>query len=632
MGGKPRGLLTPILLLIVLCLVLFTPLPSSGSSPQELLQVGTGSFNDGFYQVAEANFKEFLQTYPQHNHCEDAMYLLGKALYEQKKYDEATDVFVELLINQKAFRAIDAAYFWLGRSYEKMDDLDNAQNNFLTIVTKYPKSVWYHTSFLLLGKISFQEGRYKRAEMYLRKAHQDEDIAPELLISVKFWLGLALYEQGRYKEAENYLSDVVKNDVQVNLREEALYWLGEIYIKLEKYRRAIPMFRSLLKSFPQSSLYSHALYGESLSLYMCDRKEEALKGLVTLKNGFSHTLLLPHIMYLMGKIYIDLNRYSEGIEILKEFLDRFPHNHLREQTLLVLAWCYIKREDLERVQEITYEIVKHSPDERSKSLAQYILAELNTYESNSQEAMPYWFNLLNAISYRREALFKIALCSFQEKKYKESLVNIDLLQLEYPNFYKMDAVLWIQGESYMELGNIPEAIKAYARIIKEYKKSSWYPWSIYRLIAISMDEKNIQEAERYFEMVRKRYPTHELSFKAALTIGIEKAEAKKYESSLNYLNFAVHSPNRNIMEHALCLQGAIYLNIDEYRKALDSYQIIEAGNPSSATTRNAIAFLEIGNIRYLLNDLKKAKEAYKKAIDLSQDEIFREKVKKLLKR
>lgn len=631
MGAKTRGLLAP-LLLIVLCFVLCTPLPSSGSSPQELLQAGTGSFNDGFYQVAEANFKEFLQAYPQHNHCEDVLYLLGKALYEQQKFDEATNVFVDLLINQKAFRAIDAAYFWLGRSYEALGDFVNAQSNFLTIATKYPKSEWYHTSLFLLGKISFQEGRYKRAEMYLRKAYQDKNIASALLSSVKFWLGLALYEQARYKEAENYFSDVVDNDVQENLREEALYWLGETYIKLEKYRKAIPMFKSLLKNFPRSSLSSYALYGESLSLYMCDRKEEALKGLMTLKNDFSHTQLLPHTLYLTGKIYIDLDRYSEGIEILKEFLDRFPQNNLTEQTLLVLTWCYIKRGDLERVKETIYEMLKHSPDERSKSLAQYILAELNTYESNSQEAMPYWFNLLNTISYRREALFKIALCSFQEKKYKESLVNIDLLQLEYPNFYKMDEALWIQGESYMELENIPEAIKAYARIIKEYKRSSWYPWSMFRLITISREGGRIKEAERYFEMVRKRHPIHEVVFEAALKIGIEKAKIEQYESSLNYLNIAVHSPNRNIMEHALCLQGAIYLNINEYKKALDSYQIIEAGNPSSESTHNAIAFLEIGNIRYLLNDLKKAKEAYKKAIDLSQDEIFREKVKMLLKR
>ena len=631
MGGKTRGLLAP-LLLIVLCFVLCTPLPSSGSSPQELLQAGSGSFNDGFYQVAEANFKEFLKTYPLHNQCEDVLYLLGKALYEQQKFDEATNVFVDLLANQQAFLAIDAAYFWLGRSYEALGDFVNAQSNFLTIVTKYPNSNWYHTSLFLLGRISFQEGRYKRAEMYLRKAYQNKDIASALLSSVKFWLGLTLYEQKRYKEAENYLSDAVENDVQANLREEALYWLGETYIKLEKYRKAIPMFRSLLKSFPQSSLSSHALYGESLSLYMCNRKEEALQGLMALKNGFSHTPLLPHTMYLMGKIYIDLDRYVEAIEILKEFLDRFPHNHLRGQTLLVLTWCYTKRGNLERVKEIAYEIIKLSPDERSKALAQYILAELNTHESNSKEAMPYWFNLLNTISYRREALFKIALSSFQEEKYKESLVNIDLLQLEYPYFYKMDEALWIQGESYMELENIPEAIKAYSRIIKEYKKSSWYPWSMYRLITISMGGGRINQAEKYFDIVRKRYPNHEIVFEAALKLGIEKAKAKQYESSLNYLAFAAHSPNRNIMEHALCLQGAIYLNINEYRKALDSYQIIEAGNPSSGSTRNAIAFLEIGNIRYLLNDLKKAKEAYKKAIDLSQDEIFREKVKMLLKR
>jgi len=631
MDGKAGGHLKHISLLVI-CLVLFAPLPSFGSSPQELLREGSGALKDGFYQVAEAQFREFLQTFPHHSQFPNVMYLLGKALYKQQKFAESKETFITLLFSQTGFQTSDAAFFWLGRSYEKLGDLLNAQNNYLTIVTKYPHSLWYHPSLFLLGRLSLHEGRYKRSEMYLRKVLKDRTIDPSLSCSTKFWLGIALYEQGRYETTEDLLQDVVDCKLHEGLLEEALYWLGETHIKLKKYKKGAVVFRSLLDHFPRSSFAAHALYGESLCLYMSDKKEKTLQRLLTLQKDFFHTSLLPSVLYFMGKVYIDLDRYQEATEIFKEFLSRFPQDPLTPQIMVNLGWCYLKRGDLAQVKEITYNIVKLSPyeHEREKALAQYILAELNTYEGNCQEAMPYWFNLLNT-SYRQEALFKIAGCSFQENKFKEGLVNIDLLHLEYQNFYNMDQALWMQGESYRELGNVSEASKAYQRIIREHKKSSWYPWSLYRMITFLLEEEDMRGAERYFNVLYRKFPHHDLSYEAALAVGIRKAERGNYESSLDYLTIAARSAGSEVAKHALCWQGEIHFNLGEFKKAWDAYQKLIEGYTSSYDMLAAMAYLEMGNIQHLLKDPKKARVAYKKAIELSQDEMFKENIKVLLK-
>jgi len=630
MGGKARGHLKHIVL-IILCFVLLTPLPSSGSSPQELILVGTGAFNDGFYQVAEAQLREFLKAYPQDPNYSQVTYLLAKALYEQEKFAEAKETFITLLTVYPDFPARDAAYFWLGRSCEHLDDATSAQSSLLTIVTQYPQSYWYHFSLFLLGKISFHEGQYRRAELYLRKALQDQNISPTLLCNTQFWLGLTLFEQHRYKESEDFFEEVVDSDDNEGLLEEVLYWLGETHLKLKKYRKGAAVFRSLLDLFPQSSFTHNALYGESLCLYMMGRKEEALKGLLVLKKGFSHTTLLPHILSLTGQIYIDLDRYQEAIEVFKEFLSRFPQDTMRVQILLNMAWSYLNRGDFERVKEITYEIIELSYGGRNKELAQYTIAELNTNEENCQEGMPYWFNLLNTAPYRQEALFTIAMCSFLEEKFKESLVNIDLLQLEFPNFHTMDEALWVQGESYRALGNISEARRAYQTIIKEHKRSTWYPWSIYRMIAFLFNKEDMRGAERYFEMLDKKYSYHALSQEIALTLGVRKAAEKKYESALNYLKIAARSLDSTVAKNALCLQGEIYFNRKEYHKAWEAYQKVIAEQSNAKDAFTALAYFEIGNINHLLHDDKKAKEAYRKAIEISDDEIFKERVKSLLK-
>ena len=627
---KSKGLLRHISFVLLL-VILLSPLPSSASSPQELLQVGIGAFNDKFYRVAEAQFREFLQSYPNHPQVPNVIYLLGKAVYEQKKFAEAKDIFTTLLMSNRNFEKRDAVFFWLARSCEELGDVVCGKEGFLTVITKYPQSNWYLSSLYFLGKISFQEGQFKSSEIYLRRALKEEKITASLSYLVKFWLGLSLYEQGQYKEAESILQNVVESNFKNVSHEEALYWLGETQIQLKKFSDGAKTFRNFLNRFPQSALTPNALFGEGWCLFKYGKQEDSLNSLVALRRGFPHTPLLPKALSLMGEIYIGLDRYKDAIEVLKELLSRFPQDRNKGKALLNLGWCYLKLGDLVRIKEIAYEIVKLPPGEREKDVAQYILAELNSYEGKCKEALPYWFNLLNNKSYRQDALFKIAVCSFKEKKFKESLVNLDLLELEYPNFKSIDEALWMKGESFRELGNISEAEKAYQKIVKEYKKSSWYPWCIYRIITILTDKGDISGGEKWFETLKKVVPYSNLSYESALKLGILNAAQKNYKSSLYYFDIAVQSSDKKVSQNAIIRKGEIYFNLKEYQKALECYQGVVGEKPLQGDPIAAIAYLEIGNIKYLLEDKDGAQEAYKKAMEISDSEEFINKVKTLLK-
>jgi len=628
--GKASGSLVAICCVNILLLAFLGPLPSLASSPEELLQVGTGAFSDGFYQVAEAQFREFLRSYPQHDLASKVAYLLGKALYRQKKFKEAQKVFASLTM-QTDVEELDGAYFWLARTCEEKGDITCARRSFLALIEDYPNSPWYLSSLYSLGKIYFHEGRFKTAEEHFTKALTASDISPSLTSTVEFWFGLTLYNLGRYTEAASHLNNVITSELRDGHFEQALYWLGETRVKLEQYSEAATTFNTFLARFPRSSLVPNALYGASWCLYKTGNLEDAFKQLSVLKNGYPHTRLLPQAMFLMGEIYVATEKYHKAIEVFREFLSRFPKDQLRGQSLLKLGWCYLELRDFTRLKEIAYDIVKLPPGVKEKTLAQYILAELNFYEGKYEEALPYLFNLLNVPDYRQDALFKIATSFFRKQEFKESIVNLDLLQLEYPDFKAMDEALWMKGESYRELGNFPEARKTYEKVVADHEQSPWYPWSIYRVISMNLNADNIEAAKTYFSLLRKGFPNHKVCYEAALRVGISQAGAVKYLPALSYFDIAVQSPDRNIVEKALSWQGAIYFNLKEYQKALACYQQVVEVPHAKGNPVVPLAYLEIGNIKHILGDEKGAIDAYKHAIETSADEDFIDKVQQLLK-
>ena len=609
---------------------LVTPLPCRSASPEELLQVGTGAFSDGFYHVAEAQFREFISLYPGHSLTPKVLYLLGKALYQQKKFEEAYKTFEQLTIRTDT-EARDGVHYWLARSCQELNNVACAKEHYGIVVETFPKSVWTLYAHHFLGKIAFQEDRLRDAETHFRKTIRDPRITASLVQDTSFWLGLTLYHREKYSEAVIYLGNVLHMNPPEPMRENSMYWLAETQLKLGRYEESRASFRMLLEQFPRSALAPHALLGEALSLREQEQWTKVVEKVLALIKTHVHSSVLPQAIFMLGEAYLTLENYQEAVDTFKKFLARFPDDPRRGQCLLNLGLAHLRLGDFARVKQVAYDIVKLPPGEQEKALAQYILGELNFFEEKCQEAIPYWFNLLNVQAYRQDALFKIAMCSFREGKFKESLVNLDLLQLEYPNFPSMDEALWLEGEAYRELNSITEAVAAYENLVSTHSYSSWAPWGLYRLASIHLSQGNKAEAERWFRELNQRFPFHKVTYEAALRLGVMNAERVEYHTALSYLNIATRSSDKKISDTALSWLGEIYFNLKQYAAALDCYEKIVSRGAIKGDAMAALAYLEIGNIRQIIGDVGGSETAYKHAIEISTDKEFVERVQVLLK-
>jgi len=117
--------------------------PSSippGTSPQRMYDTSLDDYTAGRYDLAIAGFQGFVQTFPRLPQAGTAMYNIGMSYYNQNKWQEARDSFLRV-INDYATApgsTVVDAYYKLGQTYERLNQIDNAKKAYEAAVQKFP--------------------------------------------------------------------------------------------------------------------------------------------------------------------------------------------------------------------------------------------------------------------------------------------------------------------------------------------------------------------------------------------------------------------------------------------------------------------------------------------------------------
>src|SRR5512139_3826520 len=82
----------------------------SFTEDEQLISVGTGAFRDGFYDIAEKQFSNFVKIYPRHEKVFDIYYLLGRTFLIKGKLNDAKAAFSKIIREGRNFENMDSAF------------------------------------------------------------------------------------------------------------------------------------------------------------------------------------------------------------------------------------------------------------------------------------------------------------------------------------------------------------------------------------------------------------------------------------------------------------------------------------------------------------------------------------------
>lgn len=163
----------------------------------------------------------------------------GNKLYDEKRYEEAIEVFQGML---QEYPEAYIIYLNIGNSFFRMEKYEEAEEYYKKVLEKDPENTDVLVS---IGNCYINRGQTEEAMKWYNKVKFEEINNPTTLYNI----GNSLYESTQYNEALKYYQRAVEieNDFL-----EARYQLGLTYIALGRYKEALVEFENYLEYDPDS--------------------------------------------------------------------------------------------------------------------------------------------------------------------------------------------------------------------------------------------------------------------------------------------------------------------------------------------------------------------------------------------
>jgi TolA-binding protein len=598
---------------------------------EQLIWVGTGAFKDGFYDIAERQFTNFIANYPRHARVFDIYYLLGRTFVVRGKLKEARAVFAKIINEAKNFENMDDTLQGMAELETKLGNREEATRLLQSIIKRYPKFDQIDHSYYLLGLLELASNQLTGAESTFKKVSQSSK-NDELIRSSLFWLGLLSFRQKQYETATGYFQTLWENPKSLppGYLKYALFWLGESQLKLGRINEANRYYQTFHDRFKNDPLVPEVAWRMGFCEYQLGNMKTAIEAFQLFKSQFKDSPLLLSTYYLLGKMLLTNGDYLSSIKELNLMLNASQENSWGGISLLTLYWNYVQLGEREGANRIFQRLQKSDHFEDEKIFLQWLNAEMFYNEGEVSESLPYYFNILNT-RFREKALFQIGKGYFLENKFRESITNLDILLLEFPNSKYLEEGLFIKGECLAKSGNSDQALETYKLVARQNKKNVWHLFALTQIGSVYSFRSEQDKAEDAFKKVLEDFPNHPLFYHAALQLGNVNFSKNNIVEAVHYYSIVLKGNILELLGQAYFSLGEIFYQQGKFDKALQTFETamryLEGTSSWFFLTQ-----LEIGNLKRRGGKYEEAKKSYLIILDQSKDEEMKKAAKELLSR
>jgi tetratricopeptide (TPR) repeat protein len=389
-------------------------------------------------------------------------------------------------------------------------------------------------------------------------------------------------------------------------------------------------YQTFCDRFKKDHLFPEASWRTGLCEYQSGNFKNSIETFQLFKNQFKDSPRLLYSDYLIGRMLLTNGDYLSSIKELNSTLNGSQDSSWGGISLLTLYWNYIQLGDLDGANRIFQRLQKLNHFEEEKTFIQWLNAEIFYAGGEISESLAYYFNILNT-RFREKALFQIGKGYFFEGKLRESITNLDILLLEFPNSKYLEEGLFIKGECLAKLGNIDQALDTYSLIVRQNKNNPWHLFALTQMGYIYAFRNEYDKAEGAFKKVMEGFPDHPLFYRAALQLGNLTFGKKNIVEAVRYYSIVLKGNIVELLGEAYFGLGEIFFQQGKYEKALKTFETAMQYLKETSSWF-FLTHLEIGNLKRIGGKYEEAKKSYLIILDQSKDEEMKKAANELLNR
>lgn len=633
----------------------FLQSPSYGSEHETLISEARYMMVCTSYHLKEEgridNLKHFLQRNPNSPHANRLHTLIGNGLYEEAKYEEALEAYVQCQLEALGNEERDEATLYKAICLLKTGDKQEAYA-LLTVVEecneKYATDAAFYKAYIDYTQQQYdkalttfaelenhptygEEAQLYTAEIYLNKKdyRQALTIADKYLqrttstkhaSEMKRIAGESAYGTGDYLRASEYLSKYLEEHESPN--RSVLYKMGMSKFHLGVYSEAASyLSRSTTE---QDALTQNALLHSGLA-------HVQLRDMVKARMAFEQASAMDYDKQIKEQalynyaLCIHETAYSgfgESVGVFERFLNEFPHSAYSDLVNEYLVEVYMNTRSYKTALQ-SIEKIKQ-PGVRILEARQKINYRLGTEafaNADYRTAQEYFNHSLQDARYNRQTH---ADTYFWRGESRYKLGNYNGAAADYLQYLatspstdpsRRGSAYYNLGYTFFQQKNYTKAREYFDRFLADFRASA-SP----QMVADAMSRKgdcyfHVRDFATASNAYAEAVETHASQGDYALfQQGFVKGLQKDYMGKVVALNKLIDQyPQSDYVDDALYEQGRAFVQMEQNNQAIRTFSQLTSKFPESALAKKAAN--EVGLLYFQNNQYDEAIAAYKLVIE-----------------
>jgi tetratricopeptide (TPR) repeat protein len=258
---------------------------------------------------------------PDFSQADQAVYLLGNCLYQQKMTDAAAKLYSRMVKKYISSPFLPDALLGLQRISYENNELQESLKYYQALMRGNPSREIINLAAYYAGMAYYKIDDYPRCVAALRTADESSPYYDYQLYTLAISL-LRVKDVNSAVTVFHQLFELpVNSDERRHVIDEGHLSLGYLYYELNYFDDALREFDKLTAA---SDLHPAALLATGWALTMMKEWEQAIVPLTLLYTDYPEHEVTQEGLFLLGRCYLKLERFKEAIHVYDLLIDLFP--------------------------------------------------------------------------------------------------------------------------------------------------------------------------------------------------------------------------------------------------------------------------------------------------------------------